>query len=90
MDAREDLDAIYDYIRQHSQAAAETQINALHRAFQTIASNPDIGRRYENRLPGLQVLVSGKYHNFYRVVKDEAQIKQVIHGARDLAKVIFR
>ena len=88
-EAAEDLDDIYDYGRKQSPTAASRLISELYETFERIANNPDMGRLYENRAPGLQVFVSGKYHVFYRIVNDDAQIKRVIHGARDLTKIVF-
>ena len=69
--------------------SANRLISKFHEMFDRIANNPDMGRLYENRVPGLQVFVSGDYHIFYRTVNDDAQIKRVIHGARDLTKIVF-
>lgn len=88
-DAEEDLDDIWRYMAKNSKTAASKFINEFRDTFDTIANNPDMGRRYSERDPGLQVFVSGKYYIFYRVVKEEAQIKRVLHGARDLSRIVF-
>ena len=88
-DAAEDMDDIYDYLRKENRTAAAKLITDLYATFDTIVDNPDMGRPYEDFVPGLQDFVFRKYHIFYRVTKDTIYIKRVIHGASDLTKIVF-
>ena len=88
-DADEDLREIWNHLAVKNRKAANSLLLEFYNAFDLIAANPDMGRRYDERYPGLQVFVSDKYHIFYRVTNDDAQIKRIIHGARDLTKIVF-
>ncbi len=88
-EALDDLDDIYQYIARNNRGSAAKLMRELQGVFETIAVNPDIGRRYIDPAPGLHVFISGKYRIFYRVVKDDAIIVRVIHGARELSKIVF-
>ena len=40
------------------------------------------------RIPGLRSLAYGRYVIFYRAIEDGAEIARVLHGARDLRRIM--
>ncbi len=88
-EAKADLLDIWNAASRRILAAADKQLDEFYAQFETIVSNPDIGRWRDALAPGLQDFIYGKYHLFYRVAKNEIRIVRVIHGARDLSKIVF-
>ena len=88
-DATEDLDSIYEYIARENRTAAAKMLHDIYATFEVIAANPDAGRRRNELASGLQSLVFRNYVILYRVTKDEIRINRILHGARDLSKIVF-
>ena len=89
-----DLVAIAQYIRADNEEAAERFLVAAEETFYRLAVNPTIGRpRHFQRKPGLrswQVQGFEKYLVFYKPLQDGIEIKRVLHGARDLRRLLAR
>lgn len=89
-----DLVAIAQHIRGDNEEAAERFLVAADETFHRLAANPTIGRpRHFQRKPGLrswQVQGFEKYLVFYKPLQDGVEIKRVLHGARDLRRLLAR
>jgi toxin ParE1/3/4 len=89
-----DLVAIGRYIRREDGEAAERFLVAAEETFHRLAVNPTLGRpRHFQRRPGLrswQVQGFQKYLVFYKLLPDGIEIKRVLHGARDLRRLLTR
>jgi toxin ParE1/3/4 len=92
--ALRDLIAVAQYIREDDEEAADRFLQAAEETFSRLAANPTIGRpRHFQRRPGLrswQVQGFEKYLVFYKALPDGIEIKRVLHGARDLRRILTR
>jgi toxin ParE1/3/4 len=82
--ARQDLDAIHDYIATDSPAAAGRWIDRLEAECGKLAAMPGMGRPREEFGAGLRSFAVGSYLIFYREYPDRLEIVRVLHGARDI------
>ena len=87
-----DLQMAARFIHQDNPTAARSFLEAAYDAFEFLASNPGIGRKRTDlgfpeirswRIPGFR-----RYLIFYRELPDRIQIWRVLHGARDLEKIV--
>ena len=87
-----DLQDAYRYIRGGSPSAARNFLEAAYNTFEFHAENPQVGRpRPEFGYKGLRSWrVQGfrRYLIFYREVAGDVQIWRVLHGSRDLQRVL--
>ena len=92
--ALRDLIANGRYIAKHSPLAAERFLNEAERTFEQLARQPYMGRlRHFQRRPGLrswQVRNFEDYLIFYRPIENGVEICRVLHGARDLRRLLTR
>ena len=92
--AREDLIEIYVYLAERSTDAAERFLRMAESTFLRISELPGLGRRWESplaKLAGLRVTSIPKFRNylvFYKPVSSGIKIIRVLHGARDLHRLI--
>src|SRR5271163_390480 len=86
----DELWGIWHFIAQDNPDAAARVIEAAYETFQTLAANPDIGKRRRFRSPRLRNVRSWRitgfenYLIFYRGVADGIQVNHVYHGARNI------
>lgn len=91
---RHDLLSIYRHVHARSPKAAERVFDAIERSIRSLEATPHIGRRWESRDPrleGMRVLVVAPYPNylvFFRLVGTTIEIHRVVHGARELERII--
>jgi toxin ParE1/3/4 len=91
---REDLIDIYRYIYQRSPQAAEKVYAAIQRSIRSLLDTPGVGRRWSTtdpRLAGLRVTPCTPYRNyllFFRAVRDGIELYRVVHGARELGRIV--
>jgi plasmid stabilization system protein ParE len=80
--ARGDIDAIHDWVRQHSETGATCVVAEIRKTAELIARHPGIGRSTDR--PPIRVLhvVRFPYLIYFMVVTDEVVILHVRHGAR--------
>lgn len=86
--AQADLSAVWDYVAQDSAAAADRLVATLVERFPTLALFPGIGRAREELAPALRCFPVGSYVIFYHPIEDGVEIIRVVHGARDLERVV--
>ncbi len=92
--ALQDLDSIVAYLSQHSEQAALRFLDRAEYTFSLLSSYPEIGAAFPCQDAGLQGLrhfqVSGfrNYIIFYKLVPNGIEVWRVLHGARDLPKVL--
>jgi toxin ParE1/3/4 len=89
LEAKEDLQGIWDYLSQYSVTAADRIVETIAAAYLSLLDNPLRGRSREELLPGLRSLVVEKYLVFYQIEGEVIIVARIIHGARDL-EAIFR
>ena len=87
-----ELEEIWEYIRGFNEAAAWRVVDAAFETFQTLAESPFIGVKFSGRKPGgirfLPITQFPTYLVFYRPQEDFVEILHVLHGARDLVKLV--
>lgn len=87
--AARDLEEIWDYLEENSQAAAERVLNGLEKAMQKLARRPGVGH--------LRTDLADNRHRFflvysylivYRPGSKPLQILRVLHAARDVVEIL--
>lgn len=87
-DARADLAEIWDYIAQDDPKRATTFLRNLESVFETLASQPMMGRERPELGEGLRSFPVGRYVVYYQPWPDGVDIVRVLHAARDVARLI--
>lgn len=87
-----DLDEIWQYIAQDSQAAAERVEAAIFAACESLARHPRLGaRRTEITALPVRFWTLPRFPNFlvvYRADTKPLQVVAILHGKQDLARVL--
>jgi toxin ParE1/3/4 len=92
--AHRDLEEIADYLAQRSVPSAIRFSHRSAESFDILLSNPSLGSPFEISNPLLQGLrvwpIKGfrKYLVFYRPREYGIEILRVLHGARDIGKIL--
>ena len=93
-EALEDLDLIWVGIASDNPEAADRVLEAAYGICKLLAEHPELGRRRQfgrGELSGIRSFVITDFPNyviFYRVQAAGVQIVRVLHGARDLEKIL--
>ncbi len=91
-----DLDELAEYIRQHNPRAALRFLECAEATFRRLAAMPGLGARYETDNPldqDLRCLPITKFATrivYYKPIADGVVIIRVLHGARDIDRVLGR
>jgi len=85
--AGSDLDDIWLYIASDSLAAADRFVDGIVGKFQTLATQPGIGRTREELGESLRSFPVGNYVIFYRPMSGGVDIVRVLSGFRDIPNV---
>ncbi len=91
---RDDIIDIYRYIHARSPQSADKVFDAIERSIKALRDIPGVGRLWNStdpRLEGMRVTVITPYRNFlvfFRTTPDAIEVFRVIHGARDLDRVV--
>jgi toxin ParE1/3/4 len=86
--ARRDVQRIWAYIAEDSEAAARRLVEEFDEKFEFLGRNPRAGRAREDVAIGLRSFPCGEYLIFYRVMGARVAIVRVVHGRRDLARLL--
>lgn len=92
--ADRDVEEIATFIGQDNFGAAERFVSAATAAFHSLLELPNIGSRVsadDPRLAGLRRRRVPRFANyliFYRVTEEAIQIIRVLHGARDIERLL--
>ena len=92
--ARRDLDEIADYIARDNIDAALRFYDAAHAAFEQLATMPGMGplREYRERaFADVRSWPLTRFENylvFYRPVEGGIEVLRVLHGARDVDRIV--
>ncbi len=89
-DARQDLDAIADFIARDNEDRAISFIRDLQIACMRYADYPLSGRDCSHIFPGLRRFPHGNYLVYYRLEAENQgiEILHVLHGARDHERIM--
>ena len=86
--AQVDIDAIWDYVAHDNPAAATRMLNAFEEIFLLLAQHPRMGRTCEDLRPDLRRFPVENYVVFYRIQPDCIEIVRVLHGTRDIERIL--
>jgi toxin ParE1/3/4 len=79
---------MFVYIAHDNLAAARRILSLFYQKFRIIAAQPGIGRRRDELKAGYQSHAAGNYVIYYRFANGIVRILRVLHGARDLKKLL--
>ena len=82
--ARADLDDLWLYIAADNRSAADRCIDQLIAKFQTLATQPEMGRSRPELAESLRSLPVGNYVIFYRPMQDGIEVVRILSGFRDM------
>ncbi len=85
--SRSDLDDIWLYIASDNLTGADRFIDELVGKFQTLATQPGIGRTRDELGESLRSFPVGNYVVFYRAMQDGIEVVRVLSGFRDIPNV---
>ena len=86
--AQAELDDIFDYIADDDPDAARRMSRRFDDAFRLLARNPKLGRDHSRLLLHARSFTLGSYLIFYSPTEDTVEILRVIHGARDVERLL--
>jgi toxin ParE1/3/4 len=92
--ALRDLANRAEYIRRHNPRAALRFLDAAEAAFRRLAATPGMGARYAADHPALtdiRFFPIARFKNdlvFYRPLGDGIEVLRVLHGARDIDRIL--
>lgn len=90
--ARRDLDEIWEYVflNSSSDAIADRQLELIGDGLRLLIRWPRIGRARDELQLGMRSLTVGDYLIFHRIARGHVMILRVLHGRRDLARLMRR
>jgi toxin ParE1/3/4 len=90
----QDLIEIYQYIHERNAPAAERVLDAIEQSLNSLLKTPVVGRQWNSpdpRLEGMRVTLVTPYRNyliFFRPVSDGIEVYRIVHGARELERIV--
>jgi toxin ParE1/3/4 len=89
IEADNDLNEIYDFTTEKfGTAQAIEYLTGLEVVFESLCSNPKLGRQRNEVRTGLRSISYESHVVFYRDMKEHIRIIRVLHGSRDIIKFI--
>lgn len=87
--ARNDLAEIHRYIATDNLTAADRLLTTLFQTFGVLATHPELGTaRREYKGGDLRSFAVGNYVIFYRLAGSIVEVARVLHGARDIDRLM--
>jgi len=86
--AERDLETILEDLQQNAPVAAERYATAFYEKGQALSRFPEMGRSRPEIAPGLHSTLVYPYVVFYRIDGDAVQILRILHGKRDLQRIM--
>lgn len=86
--AEADLDALWASIAANSPGAADRMVDAILEGSRMHVRFPNIGQIRDDLRPGLRCFVVSQYVVFYRPMGDTIEVLRILHGARDISRLI--
>jgi toxin ParE1/3/4 len=82
--ASRDLEAIWDYVAERNEPAAERLIATIWETCTLLSRSPLIGRSRDELAPDLRSFPVGNHVVFYRPTKGGIEVVRILSGARDI------
>jgi toxin ParE1/3/4 len=86
--AEADLDQLWAHIAADNADAADRMVDAVLESSRMHVRFPGMGQSRDDLLPGLRCFVVSPYVVFYRPVDETIQVLRILHGARDIRRLI--
>lgn len=86
--AEDDLEEILIYLDERSPAAAQRVARSIHDRCAQLGSFPGMGRARNDLGEGIKSIVVEKYVIFYRSTETAVEIVRILHGARDVDRIM--
>lgn len=86
--SREDVSGIWSYIAGKDIKAAEALIETFDAKLRLLASNPMLGQARPELAPSLRSFTVGNYLVFYTPEPDGIFLIRVLHGSRDVRRLL--
>jgi plasmid stabilization system protein ParE len=86
--AESDLEEIGDYIAGDNPHRAISFIREIREHCLTIAAAPNAAPLREKILGGVRMMPHGDYLIFYRALNSEIRVERILHGARDIQRLM--
>jgi toxin ParE1/3/4 len=87
-EAERDLNEIADFVAARNPAAAQRLVNRMEARCKALAGMPGMGRPREELARNLRSSHVAKYVVFYRSTQYGIDVIRIIHGARDIPKLL--
>lgn len=92
--ARQDLEAIWDYISSEYQndPSAERIVNSIMDAIDQLGSFPGLGPALDSIIDiksDYRFLTTEKYLTFYRILGTDIRVERILYGSRDYLSCLF-
>jgi toxin ParE1/3/4 len=87
-EAEADLDEAWDYIARNNPTAADRLIDAIVKTAHQLAQFPESGRARPEFGPDIRSFVVSPYVLFYRPIEGTIQVLRVLHGRRDIGRIM--
>ncbi len=84
--AVKDLEDIWIYTAQFSEANADRLLDNLYDRFRSLTAMPELGRIRNDLLPNLRSIVEDKHTIFYLNQPEQIEIVRVLHNRRDFKR----
>lgn len=85
-----EIEKIGDFIAQENPARSVTFVTELHEAIARIPLFPSAYPKRDDLMRGSRMAVHGHYVILFRATETAVRILRVVHGARDLPKLLRR
>ena len=86
--AEDDLVGIWIYIAHDNPDAADRLLDEIDNKCSLLAENPQLGRVRPDIAPELRHFPVASYLILYRLVPDGIEVARVVHGARNLDRLL--
>lgn len=86
--AEADLDEIWLHVAVDNAKDADRLIDRILARCQLLADNPHMGRERPDLRVGLRSFAVGSHLIVYRPISDGIEVMRVLHGARDLGRLV--
>ncbi|KQT31774.1 hypothetical protein ASG29_07615 [Sphingomonas sp. Leaf412] len=87
--AVDDLFAIWSYIYDHDEAAADRLIERIEAKLSRLESFPGLGARRSAGDTDMRSVAIGRYILWYRALPDGVELVRVLHASRDASRLTF-
>lgn len=87
--ADQDISKIFDYsVDGFGVKQAVFYLSQFDELFEQLIDNPELGRERPEIRAKLRSIAQESHVVFYRILKDRIRIVRVLHGSRDIAKLL--